>query len=204
MYVHLDPRLLERRPWIGVAIGAAGIVLFGMMFAAFHREIQRLAGQTAPEDVTPATLELSDARPRRWVRLVGGRWDCARSLAQRRRVPERWLFGEVEAVFVPVRDDAGRSLLVLRFDRAVDCAPLAGEPIAGMLARPGDSVWGGAVPKAQLGFAPTFVLNVDDDPAELRWMRWGALGFLAAMTGFAGFYLKKWQAQLERRSSLVA
>lgn len=197
MYVHVDPELLERKPWIGVLIGLVGVVVFGLMFGAFRGERRRLSSQQAPEEVTPATAALTDARPRRWVRLSGGRWDCARSLVERRRVPERWLFGDVEAVYVPVVDERGHRVLVLKFDKAVECTAISGEPVMGMLVRPGDSIWGGGVPKAALGFDPAVVVTVGDGPAAARQAEWGSLGFLVAMTAFAGVYLKKWQAQRE-------
>lgn len=200
MYVHVDPELLERKPWIGVLIGLVGVVFFGLMFHAFYAESRRLGSQTAPEDVTPETARLSAVVPRRWVRLSGGTWQCGRAIVEKRGLPERLVFGRIGHVYVPIRAADGRVSIVAKFEGEVDCASAAALPVTGMLVRPGDSVWGGGVPRRQLGVDPDFVLTVGDGPAAARGGMQVGGALLLAVALFAAYYLKKWQRQREALS----
>jgi hypothetical protein len=130
MYVHVDPALLERYPWIGVLLGAAGLAL-GLVLARQMADDSRLFRDRAPERLSLADADALARGERRWVTLVDGEWRCDARVERERKAPERWLFGRIEETQVPIRDPAGRRLVVVRFAGAIDCPRRAGEEPSG-------------------------------------------------------------------------
>jgi hypothetical protein len=201
VFAHIDPALIEEKPWLGVVLGLAGAMLFAWMTSSTARDLAAMSRQQRP-----APARIRDVRAvgvGQWIALEDARPQCARVLVVERRIPERWLFGRVEATEAPVADAAGSDWIVAHFDGAVDCAAQARAPLAGLIPAKGDHAWGsGAVRHRWAGqaLAPRAILIVGAGPrTALGYVLFG-LGMIVASLGLAVFCLRK----IERRRRAAA
>lgn len=201
MYVHIDPEVLNRHPWVGVAIGGAGVLLMGFVVRGFWGEYEKFRGAGQPREVTIESVAVADGETQ-WVTLREGIWRCELGVETRRGLVEGWLFGPVENTQMPVIDVSGSKLVVVKYDGQVPCGQVADRPVTGVVAREGERVWGSGVSarlKKLPHRPPLLVLHANAGPEEAKRSLLLASAFFALFSAFAAYYLKKWRVRRAAR-----
>ncbi len=195
MYVHVDPEVVRRNPWIGVAIGALGTVVFTWGALQSMAEATALASTREPAVVTAENATVPAGQRARWVTLRDPRWACGEALVKELGVPEKWFFGKVDWTQVPV--GGPQRVVVVKFDGAVDCSALAGRDQTGALSRDDDVLWHGgglvaySLRSAHRG-AEILLLRPGLDAAQARHEAAGFAAFAAAALAFTAWWARAW------------
>jgi hypothetical protein len=170
MFVHLDPRLFERRPFLGILLGAGSLALWIFLFAMLFHEYRGFGE-------TPASVDLSKIMPPaenhgKWVRIEQAlSVHCSLGIQEAKDPPESWFFGRIDqTMFMAGIEGSDRNLLLV-YAGDVRCGDVSKEPLVGVLEeinsrRRSHLVQGRFVfpPKADLQ------LSVGEGPASYRRM----------------------------------
>lgn len=196
VHFYLDPLILEDRPWIGVVIGLAGVLMMSAVAVVFLNEYVSLERQASPAVISAdAALPGCDSS-RKWVTMTGGVWHCDRVVEVPRDAPEKWLFGPIDCTQIPVTDATATRLIVVEYAGQVSCEDLADRSVTGILSCEGDRVWGSHVSREIGSMAhrpPALVLHADMSPDNARTYVLLSSGFVLAFAAFAGYYVNKWR-----------
>ncbi len=206
MYVHVDPEVVRRNPWIGVAIGLLGTAVFTWSALQSKDEAEALARTREPVAITAETATVPGGLRARWVTLCDPRWACDEAVVREHGIPEKWFFGRVDWTQVPV--GSSRRVVVVKFDGAVDCRAMAGRDQTGALSRDDGIVWHGGghvaydVRRAHPG-AEIFLLKPGVDAAHARHEAAGLAAFAAGAFVFTGWWARAWaRRRTARRRAL--
>jgi len=172
MFVHVDAQVFERRPLLGVALGAVGLclALFGIWFML---EQSRMFGKE------PQVVEVDQAVPPpphfdigTWVHLRGAlQMRCGEVVQWRRNPPESWIFGKIESTYIPASNVSGDRFFLLQFDKDVNCQTMPKGPLIGVLT-PVNSRLKATLSDAGLNFPrtkiPPMLFEIGWGPARTR------------------------------------
>lgn len=168
MQVHVDTGLVQRHPVLGVLLGGAGTLLFGVLAMLSYSDAVRLGAQLEPR---PFSLAADAPVPTgaQWVRLIDGRWDCRHATRQLRGWPHRWFLEKIKWTQVPVTNPSGSRLMVVKLDGAAVCEESASRSVTGILLPSAAPLWDRSVARdlrTALGREPDFVLLAGEDPGS--------------------------------------
>jgi len=194
MYVHIDPETLKQHPWIAVLIFFIGTALAFLAANAFWREYLALRDIPCPAEINADKASLSADSPRRWVTLTSGVWHPDRTVEEKRKAPECWIFGPVENTQIPVTGTLKPVLIIVKCDGKVDGRALSSKPVTGMLVQVNDRLWGGGISKdiSTGGASAVYVLVADAGPAKALLYAWIGTAFFLVFTIFLSYYLWLW------------
>ena len=202
MFVHVDTKAFERRPFLGVALGIGSLALWTVLGVIIFQEYKGFGK-------TPARVDLNTVAP---PHENHGNWvevrqplvlHCNLNLQQLREPPESWLFGKVEQTFF-MADAIGLNRTVLMvYDGDVRCAEAAKKPLIGVLEELNSrrrrylTANGLAIPAGA-----DLELMVGDGPANYRKIMLEC-SFLPLLSIFIIWHFwPKWRAQVRRAENL--
>ena len=117
-------RLFERFPVLGVITGAGMVLGFGGLGASSAVKCMRFDKQPHPATVAEAVAKAGDTN---WVTLTDAQWHCDRAITTSDDQ------GRVDRMYVPATGADGGSFVLISFDKSVDCAANAAQPVTGVL-----------------------------------------------------------------------
>jgi hypothetical protein len=124
VFVHVDPTLFERRPFLAVILGIALLALLVCALTVVYSEY-RAFGKT-PEIVDLRTIDAPPQDHGKWVRVTQPvTIDCNNGAQEQREYPERWLFGKVEDTLFAASIPGSDRTLLLEYDGDIRCDALA-------------------------------------------------------------------------------
>ncbi len=197
MYVHVDPTIFEKRPLLGVALGAVAFcfALFGIwMMAEQYRMFGKEPQTVSVDQVVPPPPHFDVGT---WVHLQGALlYRCGEIVQWRRDPPESWIFGRVQDTYIPATNLYRDRFFLITFDKGVNCQTMRKGPLIGVLT-PVNSRLRSTLTGAGLDFpntkVPAMLLEVDWGPSTTRNYLIGIVILMCACVWMMQRYWRKYQ-----------
>ncbi len=204
MFVHIDSRIFDKRPFLGILLGAATLVAWLYFGGVVYAEYKGMGS-------VPAIVDLSKvvAPPEnhgKWVRIDQAvSVHCDLTYQQVQYPPESWIFGRVdETFFVASIDRSDRNVLLVHGGE-LSCGDASRNPLEGVLeeinSRRRATLTGGG-----LTFPPhtDIQLSLGESPATYRKIL--LLGSFLPCISIACIvlYVRKWRAKVRQEENLSA
>lgn len=204
MFVHVDPQLFLRRPFLGVMLGTVSLVMWIVLFGILFREYRGFGEAPAPVDLK--TIAPPAENHGKWVRvdqpLVV---HCDLGIQELNDLPERWIFGRVANTFFIAGIEGSNRNLLLVYDRDATCEDGKRWPMKGVLQEI-NSRRKSYLSGERFVIPPTadMQLSVDEGPASYRrLMLLGSFLPVLSLVCIVRFW-PKWRMQVRQAETAAA
>lgn len=132
MYVHVDEQIFDKRPVLGLLLGAVTLVFFLALYVALYREYRGFG--KVPEEVDLKTIVPPRQDHGKWVRITQPlELRCGRGIQELRGLEERWFFGKVSDTYYLASVNGSDRSVLLNYEGDTTCEGMSHMEITGVL-----------------------------------------------------------------------
>jgi hypothetical protein len=204
-FIHISPEDLRKHPWIGVAIGIIGMVLFSFVTYVAARDYMNFSKQKSPEIIDVENVAPDYLITRKWVTLTNFTLDCETVEQTRRTDPlEKLIVGQVYDTYIIITNSSGRQLIVAIFHVDVSCQNFQNQPLTGILTTTQDYSYGVAFFNTKLSRTTSvhLILRVNEGLGQstiilIMGIVLDIVFFLSFVLKYSRLWLEKWESKFE-------
>jgi hypothetical protein len=132
MYIHVDNRIFEKWPLLGVLLGVSSLVLWIVIYVMVYREYRGYGN--SPEIVDLKTIAPPPEDLGKWAQITQPiKINCGLSMQEIKSPPESWLFGRVESTFFIAAVEGSKRNVLIIYEGDISCDGVAKQPFVGVL-----------------------------------------------------------------------
>ena len=132
MFVHVDHKVFERRPFLGVLLGIGSLALWTLMYVMLFQQYKGFG--KAPASIDLRSIAAPPENHGKWVELREPlALHCNLNLQELREPPESWFFGRVEQTLYMADAIGFKRTVLMVYDGDVRCPEAAKKPMVGVL-----------------------------------------------------------------------